>query len=63
MCGDCMDRSASAEQRQWPRRSTASGKTFDTINPATEEVLASVAHGEAEDADRAVAAARAAAAG
>src|SRR3954471_5936535 len=38
----------------------ASGKTFDSINPATEEVLASVAHGEAEDADRAVRAARAA---
>ncbi|GAA1710320.1 aldehyde dehydrogenase DhaS [Fodinicola feengrottensis] len=36
----------------------ASGKTFDSINPATEEVLASVAHGEAEDADRAVRAAR-----
>ena len=33
----------------------ASGKTFESINPATEEVLASVAHGEAEDADRAVA--------
>jgi phenylacetaldehyde dehydrogenase len=38
----------------------ASGKTFDSINPATEEVLASVAHGDAEDADRAVRAARAA---
>jgi len=38
----------------------ASGKTFESINPATEEVLASVAHGEAEDADRAVRAARAA---
>ncbi|WP_285479315.1 aldehyde dehydrogenase family protein [Amycolatopsis sp. NBRC 101858] len=38
----------------------ASGKTFETLNPATEEVLASVAHGEAEDADRAVRAARAA---
>ena len=38
----------------------ASGSTFDSINPATEEVLASVAHGQAEDADRAVRAARAA---
>ncbi|MBO0875223.1 MAG: aldehyde dehydrogenase family protein, partial [Pseudonocardia sp.] len=38
----------------------ASGKTFDSLNPATEEVLASVAHGEAEDIDRAVRAARAA---
>jgi phenylacetaldehyde dehydrogenase len=38
----------------------ASGRTFETLNPATEEVLASVAHGEAEDVDRAVRAARAA---
>ncbi|MFJ1758809.1 aldehyde dehydrogenase family protein [Amycolatopsis sp. NPDC088138] len=38
----------------------ASGKTFETLNPATEDVLASVAHGEAEDVDRAVRAARAA---
>jgi phenylacetaldehyde dehydrogenase len=38
----------------------ASGQTFDSINPATEEVLASVAYGQAEDADRAVRAARAA---
>jgi phenylacetaldehyde dehydrogenase len=36
----------------------ASGKTFDTINPATEEKLAEVAHGEAEDIDRAIKAAR-----
>ena len=36
----------------------ASGRTFETINPATEEVLAEVAHGEAEDVDRAVRAAR-----
>jgi len=36
----------------------ASGKTFATINPATGEVLAQVAEGEAEDIDRAVAAAR-----
>jgi aldehyde dehydrogenase (NAD+) len=38
----------------------ASGKTFDTCNPATGEVLAHVAEGGAEDIDRAVAAARAA---
>lgn len=38
----------------------ASGKTFATINPATGEVLAQVAEGDAEDIDRAVAAARAA---
>src|SRR5256885_10727094 len=36
----------------------ASGKTFDTLNPATGEVLARVAEGGAEDIDRAVAAAR-----
>jgi phenylacetaldehyde dehydrogenase len=36
----------------------ASGKTFETINPATEERLAEVAHGEAEDIARAVRAAR-----
>ena len=36
----------------------ASGKTFPTVNPATEETLAEVAHGEAEDIDRAVRAAR-----
>jgi phenylacetaldehyde dehydrogenase len=38
----------------------ASGRTFETINPATEERLAEVAHGDAEDVDRAVRAARAA---
>jgi phenylacetaldehyde dehydrogenase len=38
----------------------ASGKTFTTVNPATGEPLAEVAWGEAEDIDRAVAAARAA---
>ena len=36
----------------------ASGKTFDSINPSTGEVLASVAEGDAEDIDRAVSAAR-----
>ena len=36
----------------------ASGKTFEVINPATEEVVGHVAEGEAEDIDRAVAAAR-----
>ncbi len=36
----------------------ASGRTFETINPATEERLAEVAHGEKEDIDRAVRAAR-----
>ncbi|GAA5170051.1 aldehyde dehydrogenase DhaS [Pseudonocardia eucalypti] len=39
---------------------SASGRTFDTVNPATEDVLASVAHGEAADVDAAVRAARAA---
>ena len=37
---------------------SASGKTFDSINPATGEVLARVAEAGAEDVDRAVAAAR-----
>jgi acyl-CoA reductase-like NAD-dependent aldehyde dehydrogenase len=36
----------------------ASGKTFDTINPSTGQVLAKVAEADAEDVDRAVAAAR-----
>ena len=35
-----------------------SGKTFETVNPATEEVLACVAEAGAEDVDLAVAAAR-----
>jgi aldehyde dehydrogenase (NAD+) len=37
---------------------SASGKTFATINPATEEVIAEVAEGDAVDIDRAVKAAR-----
>ncbi len=37
-----------------------SGKTFDTINPATGEVLASIPAGDSEDIDRAVKTARAA---
>jgi aldehyde dehydrogenase (NAD+) len=37
---------------------SASGRTFDTINPATEEVIAKVAFGDKNDVDRAVAAAR-----
>jgi aldehyde dehydrogenase (NAD+) len=36
----------------------ASGKTFETINPATEEVITSVAEADAADANVAVAAAR-----
>ncbi len=43
---------------QW--RDAASGETFATPNPATGEVLATVASGGAEDIDRAVRAARAA---
>src|SRR5262245_33574575 len=38
----------------------AAGETFETINPATEETLAQIAYGKAEDIDRAVRAARAA---
>lgn len=41
---------------QW--RPAASGKTFATIHPATEEVIAQVAEGDAEDVDLAVQAAR-----
>jgi aldehyde dehydrogenase (NAD+) len=36
----------------------ASGKTFATLNPATEEEIAQVAEGDAEDVDRAAKAAR-----
>ncbi|WP_436697724.1 aldehyde dehydrogenase family protein [Nocardioides sp. BYT-33-1] len=36
----------------------ASGRTFETRDPATGQVLTEVAHGEAEDVDRAVRAAR-----
>jgi acyl-CoA reductase-like NAD-dependent aldehyde dehydrogenase len=38
----------------------ASGRTFNTVNPATEEVITQVAEAGPEDVDRAVAAARAA---
>jgi phenylacetaldehyde dehydrogenase len=41
---------------QWVE--AASGKTFETLNPATEEVLAEVAYGQAEDINQAVKAAR-----
>jgi aldehyde dehydrogenase (NAD+) len=37
---------------------SASGKTFETINPATEEVICEVAEGDKADIDRAVKAAR-----
>lgn len=43
---------------QWV--AAASGRSFDTVNPATGAVLASIAAGEAADVDRAVASARAA---
>ena len=41
-------------------RSSVSGKMFETINPATEEVICEVAEGDAADVDLAVHAARAA---
>ncbi|MGE3822096.1 MAG: aldehyde dehydrogenase family protein [Isosphaeraceae bacterium] len=41
---------------QW--RDSVSGKTFATVNPATEEVIAEVAEGDAQDVDLAVKAAR-----
>jgi aldehyde dehydrogenase (NAD+) len=37
---------------------SASGKTFDTVNPATGEVIAKVAEGDKADVDKAVKAAR-----
>ena len=43
---------------QWAN--AASGKTFETPNPATGETLARVAEGDAEDINRAVRAARSA---
>jgi aldehyde dehydrogenase (NAD+) len=43
---------------QW--RDAVSGKTFATINPATEEIIAEVAEGDAADIDLAAQAARAA---
>src|SRR5258706_6292719 len=57
-----VQRFVSASQRkmlidgQWV--ASASGKTFDTLNPATGDVLAKVAEGNAEDIDRAVKVAR-----
>ena len=42
---------------QWVE--AASGKSFETLNPATGEVLAKVCEGDKEDVDRAVKAARA----
>ncbi len=44
-------------------RPSASGKTMDVVNPATEEVIAQVASAERADLDSAVSAARAALAG
>jgi aldehyde dehydrogenase (NAD+) len=41
-------------------RASSSGKTMEVINPATEEIIAEVAVGDAKDVDAAVAAARAA---
>src|SRR5262245_54962756 len=41
---------------QWVE--AASGRTFETVNPATGETLAQIAWGETEDVDRAVRAAR-----
>lgn len=41
-------------------RDSASGRTFPTLDPSTEEAVADIAEGGAEDVDRAVTAARAA---
>ncbi len=37
---------------------SVSGRTFETLNPATEQVIATIAAGDEADVDRAVAAAR-----
>src|SRR5713226_1137887 len=37
---------------------SASGRTFESLNPATEQVIATIAEGNEIDVDRAVAAAR-----
>ena len=37
---------------------SASGRTFESLNPATEQVIATIAEGDAVDVDRAVSAAR-----
>ena len=39
-------------------RPSVSGKTFETINPSTEEVIANVSEGDKADVDLAVAAAK-----
>ena len=57
---------AAADQGRAPKQllidgewvDAVSGKTFETLDPATGERLADVAHGEAADIDRAVRAAR-----
>jgi aldehyde dehydrogenase (NAD+) len=59
-------KSASKTARKFPTQmliggkwvESHSGKRFPTVNPATEEVIAEVAEGDAEDIDRAVKAAR-----
>ena len=59
-------RSASTPQRSFQTKmlidgqwvDSVSGKTFKTVNPATEEVIAHVAEGDKADIDRAVKAAR-----
>ncbi|MEO6714211.1 MAG: aldehyde dehydrogenase family protein, partial [Mycobacteriales bacterium] len=53
-----IDRTSQYIAGQWSPSS--SSERIDVINPATEEVVAQVSAGTAEDADRAVAAARAA---
>ena len=40
------------------RVASSSGRTFKSLNPATEEVIATIAEGNEADVDRAVAAAR-----
>src|SRR5215217_1805160 len=55
-----LDRGAAHHHIGGERTESASGATFETIDPATAEPIMPVAHGGPEDVDRAVAAARAA---
>ncbi|MDB5608411.1 MAG: betB [Bradyrhizobium sp.] len=63
---DCPAQSAAAEFLARPQQllidgrrvASVSGRTFQSLNPATEQVIATIAEGNAEDVDRAVAAAR-----
>ena len=58
MATTTIDRKKLLIDNEW--RDAAGGRTMDVVNPATEEVIASVASADRSDVDAAVAAARAA---